>query len=102
MLEYPITPNRTAIEFQDACEALKADPWYLHRKDNDASQRLRPTAFLFNERRGRLASCSFQKEARTSTASTDSDSDPVSRSAAHCEAASLWSCAIAPYRLLIF
>lgn len=36
MLEYLIAPNRTAIEFQDAFEALKADAWYLHRKDNDA------------------------------------------------------------------
>ena len=36
MLEYLIAPNRTAIEFQDAFEALKAGAWYLHRKDNDA------------------------------------------------------------------
>lgn len=36
MLEYLISPNRTAIEFQDAFEALKADAWYLHRKENDA------------------------------------------------------------------
>ena len=36
MLEYLIAPTRTAIEFQDAFEALKADAWYLHRKDNDA------------------------------------------------------------------
>jgi hypothetical protein len=31
-----IAPNRTAIEFQEAFEALKAGAWYLHRKDNDA------------------------------------------------------------------
>ena len=36
MLEYLIAPNRTAMEFQDAFEALKAGAWYLHRKDNDA------------------------------------------------------------------
>ncbi len=36
MLEYLIAPNRTAIEFQDAFEALKGEAWYLHRKDNDA------------------------------------------------------------------
>ena len=36
MFEYLIAPNRTAIEFQEAFEALKADAWYLHRKDNDA------------------------------------------------------------------
>ena len=36
LIEYLIAPNRTAIEFQDAFEALKADAWYLHRKDNDA------------------------------------------------------------------
>src|SRR5260370_24495516 len=36
MLEYLIAPNRTAIEFQDAFEALKAGAWYLHRKDNAA------------------------------------------------------------------
>src|SRR5262249_8594781 len=35
MLEYLIAPNRTAIEFQDAFEALKGEAWYLHRKDND-------------------------------------------------------------------
>ena len=36
MLECLIAPNRTAIEFQDAFEALRADAWYLHRKENDA------------------------------------------------------------------
>jgi hypothetical protein len=36
MLEYLIAPNRTAIEFQEAFEALKAGAWYLHRKDNEA------------------------------------------------------------------
>jgi hypothetical protein len=36
MLEYLIAPNRTAIEFQDAFEALRGESWYLHRKDNDA------------------------------------------------------------------
>jgi hypothetical protein len=36
MLEYLIAPNRTVTEFQDAFKALKADSWYLHRKDNDA------------------------------------------------------------------
>ena len=36
MIEYLIAPNRTAIEFQEAFEALKAGAWYLHRKDNDA------------------------------------------------------------------
>lgn len=36
MLEYLIAPNRTALEFQDAFEALKGEAWYLHRKDNDA------------------------------------------------------------------
>ena len=36
MLEYLIAPNRTAIEFQDAFEALRGAAWYLHRKDNDA------------------------------------------------------------------
>ena len=36
MLEYLIAPTRTANEFQDAFEALKADAWYLHRKENDA------------------------------------------------------------------
>jgi hypothetical protein len=35
MLEYLIAPNRTAIEFQDAFEALRGEAWYLHRKDND-------------------------------------------------------------------
>ena len=35
MIEYLIAPNRTAIEFQDAFEALKGEAWYLHRKDND-------------------------------------------------------------------
>ena len=36
MLEYLIAPNRTAIEFQDAFDALKGEAWYLHKKDNDA------------------------------------------------------------------
>ncbi len=36
MLEYLIGPNRTAIEFQDAFEALRAGAWYLHRKENDS------------------------------------------------------------------
>src|SRR5207249_1039515 len=36
MLEYLVAPNRSAIEFQDAFEALKAGAWYLHRKENDA------------------------------------------------------------------
>ena len=36
MLEYLIAPNRTVTEFQDAFKALKADAWYLHRKENDA------------------------------------------------------------------
>ena len=36
MLEYLIAPNRTAIEFQDAFEALRSEAWYLHRKENDA------------------------------------------------------------------
>lgn len=36
MLEYLIAPNRTAIEFQEAFEAFRADAWYLHRKDNHA------------------------------------------------------------------
>ncbi len=36
MLECLIAPNRTAIEFQDAFEALRSEAWYLHRKDNDA------------------------------------------------------------------
>jgi hypothetical protein len=36
LLEYLIAPNRTAIEFQDAFEALRADAWYMHRKENDA------------------------------------------------------------------
>ncbi|MDX1982043.1 MAG: anti-phage-associated DUF499 domain-containing protein [Bryobacteraceae bacterium] len=35
LLEYLIAPGRTVIEFQDAFDALKADAWYLHRKDND-------------------------------------------------------------------
>src|SRR5260370_36697588 len=33
MLEYLIAPNRTAIEFQEAFEALKPGAWYLHRKE---------------------------------------------------------------------
>ena len=36
MLECLIAPNRDAIEFQDAFEALRSGAWYLHRKDNDA------------------------------------------------------------------
>ena len=36
MLECLIAPNRTAIEFQDAFEALRSMAWYLHRKENDA------------------------------------------------------------------
>ena len=36
MLECLIAPNRTAIEFQDAFEALRSEAWYLHRKENDA------------------------------------------------------------------
>src|ERR1022692_2797383 len=38
MLEYLIAPNRTAIEFQEAFEALKAGAWYLHRKDRDRAR----------------------------------------------------------------
>ena len=36
MLECLIAPKRTAIEFQDAFEALRSMAWYLHRKENDA------------------------------------------------------------------
>jgi hypothetical protein len=38
MLECLIAPNRTAIEFQDAFEAMRGSGgcWYLHRKENDA------------------------------------------------------------------
>ena len=35
MVEYLVAPSRHAAEFQDAFEALKADCWYLHRKDKD-------------------------------------------------------------------
>lgn len=36
MFECLVAPNRTALEFQNAFEALKSDAWYLHRKENDA------------------------------------------------------------------
>ncbi len=36
MLEYLIAPNRSAIEFQNAFEALRGEAWYLHRKENEA------------------------------------------------------------------
>jgi hypothetical protein len=36
MLECLIAPHRTAIEFQEAFEALRGMAWYLHRKENDA------------------------------------------------------------------
>ena len=36
LLECLVAPMRPAQEFQQAFEALRADAWYLHRKENDA------------------------------------------------------------------
>ena len=36
LLEYLVAPNRGVMTFQEAFEALRADAWYLHRKENDA------------------------------------------------------------------
>lgn len=36
LLECLISPNRPAMEFQDAFEAFRGEAWYLHRKENDA------------------------------------------------------------------
>ena len=36
LLECLVAPTRPAQEFQQAFDALRADAWYLHRKENDA------------------------------------------------------------------
>jgi hypothetical protein len=35
LIEYLVSPDRPAIEFDDAFEELRRESWYLHRKEND-------------------------------------------------------------------
>ena len=55
VIENLVAPHRTATEFDDAFEKLRADCWYLHRRENDAfvferNENLRKKIEIYAER----------------------------------------------------